>query len=159
MTPTADKVHGTVSTAREKELSGSEFVPGLANGILPLNAIARTLGHSVIEASNGRVTVAAEPNLTLLHPAGTVHGGFSRTLLDSRMGLAIHSTHGRRIGLTTLESEIHLVRSITTRTGKITAEGAVLSRGRRIATAKKEMTNHNRRVLTHGTANCLTFEH
>jgi hypothetical protein len=39
----------------------------------------------------------------LLNPAGTVHGGFSATLLDSCMGLAIQSTLEKGFGQTTLE--------------------------------------------------------
>ena len=75
----ADRIYGTVSAARQKEMSGLEFVQGLANRTLPLNTIARTLGYDVTEAANGRVVIAAEPNDTLLNPAGTVHGGFSAT--------------------------------------------------------------------------------
>src|ERR1019366_1820072 len=87
--PIADRVYGTVSAARQKEMSGLEFVQGFANRTLPLNMIARTLGYDVIEAGNGGVVIVAEPDDTLLNLAGTVHGGFAATLLDSCMGLAI----------------------------------------------------------------------
>src|SRR5208282_460926 len=87
-----NKTYGTVSADKQKEMSGLEFVQGLANGALPLNTIARTLGYDVTEAANGRVVIIAEPNDSLLNPAGTVHGRFSATLLDSCMGLAIQST-------------------------------------------------------------------
>ncbi len=116
-------------------MSGLEFVQGLANRTLPLNTIARTLGYDVIEVANGRVVIVAEPDDTLLNPAGTIHGGFSATLLDSCMGLAIQSTLDKGIGQTTLEFKISLVRPITTETGEIRAEGMVLSRGRRVGTA------------------------
>src|SRR5580704_9845246 len=113
MRPVADGVYGTVSAARQQEMSGLEFVQGLAGRTLPLNTIARTLGYDVIEAVNGRVVIVAEPDDTLLNPAGTVHGGFSATLLDSCMGLAIQSTLEKGIGQTTLEFKISLVRPIT----------------------------------------------
>src|SRR4051794_6323086 len=86
---TISKTYGTVSADRRKEMSGLEFVQGLADGSLPLNIIARTLGYDVTEAANGRVVITAEPTDQVLNPAGTVHGGFSATLLDSCMGLAI----------------------------------------------------------------------
>ena len=35
------KTYGTVSAQQRKEMSGLEFVQGLANGTLPLNTIAR----------------------------------------------------------------------------------------------------------------------
>ena len=58
----ARKTYGTVSADRKKEMSGLEFVQGLANGTLPLNAMAETLGYDVVEAQKGRVVVTAEPN-------------------------------------------------------------------------------------------------
>ena len=121
-------------------MSGLEFVQGLANRTLPLNTIARTLGYDVIEVANGRVVIVAEPDDTLLNPAGTIHGGFSAALLDSCMGLAIQSTLDKGIGQTTLEFKISLVRPITTETGEIRAEGMVLSRGRRVGTAVGKTT-------------------
>ncbi|HTB00733.1 MAG TPA: PaaI family thioesterase [Bradyrhizobium sp.] len=85
----ASKTYGTVSAERRSEMSGLEFVQGLADGTLPLNTIARTLGYDITEAASGRVVITARPNDSHLNPAGTVHGGFSATLLDSCMGLAV----------------------------------------------------------------------
>ena len=158
MTPLVDRDFGTVSTAKQKEMSGLEFVQGLANRTLPLNTIARTLGYDITEAANGCVVIVAEPDDTLLNPAGTVHGGFSAILLDSCKGLAIQSTLGKGIGQTTLEFKISLVRPITTETGKIKAKGVVLSSGRRIGTAEGKITDRNGRLLAHGTTTCLIFE-
>jgi uncharacterized protein (TIGR00369 family) len=154
----ANKSYGTVSAVRRQEMSGLEFVQGLANGTLPLNTIARTLGYDVTEAAPGRVVIVAEPNDTLLNPAGTVHGGFSATLLDSCMGLAIQSTLEKGIGQTTLEFKISLARPITAETGEIKAEGVVLSRGRRVGTAEGKITDRDGRLLAHGTTTCLIFE-
>jgi uncharacterized protein (TIGR00369 family) len=155
--PIAERVYGTVSRAIQKEMSGLEFVTGLANRTLPLNTIARTLGYDVIEAVNGRVVIVAEPDDTLLNPAGTVHGGYSATLLDSCMGLAIQSTLDKGIAQTTLEFKISLVRPITTETGEIRAEGTVLSRGRRVGTAEGKIMDRKGRLLAHGTTTCLIF--
>lgn len=158
MHPVANRNYGTVSAARQKEMSGLEFVQGLASGALPLNTIARTLGYDVTEAARGRVVIVAEPNDTLLNPAGTVHGGFSATLLDSCMGLAVQSTLEKGIGQTTLEFKISLMRPITAETGTLKAEGVVLSRGRRIGTAEGKITDRTGRLLAHGTTTCLIFE-
>lgn len=158
MIPVENRIYGTVSADKQKEMSGLEFVQGLAGGALPLNTIARTLGYDVTEAATGRVVIVAEPNDTLLNPAGTVHGGFSATLLDSCMGLAVQSTLEKGIGQTTLEFKISLVRPITVETGTIKAEGVVLSRGRRIGAAEGKITDRNGRLLAHGTTTCLIFE-
>ena len=158
MNPTENRIYGTVSADKQKEMTGLEFVQGLASGALPLNTIARTLGYDVTEAARGRVVIVAEPNDTLLNPAGTVHGGFSATLLDSCMGLAVQSTLEKGIGQTTLEFKISLMRPITAETGTLKAEGVVLSRGRRIGTAEGKITDRTGRLLAHGTTTCLIFE-
>src|SRR6202163_2594667 len=155
---TANKTFGTVSADRQKAMSGLEFVQGLADGTLPLNTIAQTLGYDVTEAANGRVVVTAEPGDIHLNPAGTVHGGLAATLLDSCMGLAIQSTLEKGVSQTTLEFKISLLRPITPRTGPIKAEGTVLSCGRRIGTAEGRITDHQGRLLAHGTTTCLIFQ-
>jgi uncharacterized protein (TIGR00369 family) len=152
------KTYGTVSAVRQKEMSGLEFVRGLVDGTLPLNTIAQTLRYDVSEAESGRVVVTAEPGDIHLNPAGTVHGGFAATLLDSCMGLAVQSTLEKGVGQTTLEFKISLVRAITPETGAIRAEGIVLTRGRRVGTAEGRITDGNGRLLAHGTATCLIFQ-
>ena len=152
------KTYGTVSAAKRSEMSGLEFVQGLANGSLPLNTIAQTLGYDVAEAQMGRVVVTAMPTGAHLNPAGTVHGGLSATLLDSCMGLAIQSTLDKGVTQTTLEFKISLVRPITPETGPIKAEGVVINCGRRIGTAEGRVTDNKGRLLAHGTTTCLIFQ-
>ncbi len=156
--PTTNKTYGTVSAEQRRQMSGLEFVQGLASGTLPLNTIARTLGYDVVEAEAGRVVVTAEPTGDLLNPAGTVHGGFSATLLDSCMGLSIQSTLEKGLTSTTLEFKISLIRPITPETGLIRAEGTVLQRGRRIGTAEGRITDRQGKLLAHGTTTCMVFE-
>src|SRR5215510_7881855 len=155
--PAAGKTYGTVSAERQKEMSGLEFVQGLVDGTLPLNTMAATLGYDVTEVTAGRVVVTAEPNGTLLNPAGTVHGGLAATLLDTAMGLAIHSMLDKGFGSTTLEFKISLVRPITPETGLLAAEGVALSCGRRVGTAEGRITDRDGRLLAHGTTTCLIF--
>ncbi|WP_407188951.1 PaaI family thioesterase [Bradyrhizobium centrosematis] len=151
------KRYGTVEAERQKQMSGLEFVQGLAAGTLPLNTIAQTLGYDVVEAENGRVVIALVPTGAHLNPAGTVHGGLTATLLDSCMGLAVQSTLDKGIGQTTIEFKISLLRPITPETGLITAEGKVLNCGRRIGTADGRVTDAQGRLLAHGTTTCLIF--
>jgi uncharacterized protein (TIGR00369 family) len=152
------KTYDTVSVERQKEMSGLEFVQGLASGALPLNTIAQTLGYDVTEAENGRVVVTLVPTDAHLNPAGTVHGGLTATLLDSCMGLAVLSTLDQGVSQTTLEFKISLIRPITPDTGPITAEGKVLNCGRRIGSAEGRVTDAKGRLLAHGTTTCLIFQ-
>jgi uncharacterized protein (TIGR00369 family) len=151
------KTYGTVSAERQKDMSGLEFVQGLASGALPLNTIARTLGYDVVEAERGRVAITLVPTGDHLNPWGTVHGGLTATLLDSCMGLAVQSTLDTGFSNTTLEFKVSLVRPITPETGQIRAEGKVLNAGRRIGTAEGRVTDSAGRLLAHGTTTCLIF--
>ena len=154
----AGKAYGTVSPERQKQMSGLEFVQGLADGTLPLNTMAETLRYDVAEAESGRVVVTAMADRRHLNPAGTVHGGLAATMLDSCMGLAIHTTLDKGVGSTTLEFKISLVRPITPETGLIRAEGVVLSCGRRVGTAEGRLTDGEGRLLAHGTTTCLILQ-
>jgi len=155
----ATKNYGTVSAERQKAMSGLEFVQGLADGTLPLNRMAETLRYDVSEAASGRVVVTARPREAHLNPAGTVHGGLAATMLDSCMGLAIHTMLDKGFGSTTLEFKISLLRPITPETGLIKAEGVVLSCGRRVGTAEGRITDADGRLLAHGTTTCLIFQY
>ena len=154
---TSTKRYGVVSPDAQAALSGLEFVQGLVSGALPLNSMARTLGYDVVEASPGRVVITASPGDELLNPAGTVHGGFTATLLDSCMGLAVWSTVEKGFGSTTLEFKISFVRGMSEASGVIRTEGRVLNAGRRVATAEARITDSKGRLLAHATTTCLVF--
>mgnify|MGYP005824395933 CR=1 FL=1 len=154
---TTSKTYGTVSPEARAGMTCLEFVQGLADGTLPLNTIAETLGYDVVEAASGRVVVAIVPTDRHLNPSGTVHGGLAATLLDSCMGLAIQTTLARGLTQTTVEFKISLLRPITPKTGLIRAEGLVLNAGRRVGTAEGRITDWNGRLLAHGTTTCLIF--
>jgi uncharacterized protein (TIGR00369 family) len=156
--PAAGKRFGVIDDAQQRAMSGLEFVQGLVDGTLPLNTMAETLGYDIIEASRGRVVVATEPHAGHRNPAGTVHGGLAATLLDSCMGLAVHSMLDQGFAQTTLEFKISLVRPITPQTGLVKAEGKVISCGRRVGTAEGRLTDKDGRILAHGTTTCLIFE-
>jgi uncharacterized protein (TIGR00369 family) len=152
------KTYGHVSAEAQKGMAGLEFVQGLANGTLPLNTMAETLGYDIVEAERGRVVITAEPRETHLNPAGTVHGGLAATMLDSCMGLAIHSMLDKGVGSTTLEFKISFLRPIRPETGVIRAEGVVINQGRRVGTAEGRVTDKHGRLLVHGTTTCLIFD-
>jgi uncharacterized protein (TIGR00369 family) len=159
MKRSGEKRYGVVSGEQQRAMSGLEFVQGLVSGALPMNSMAETLGYDIVEVSDRLVAIAAEPTAAHLNPAGTVHGGLAATLLDSCMGLAVHSTLERGFGQTTLEFKVSLVRAVTPETGPVRAEGRVIYRGRRIGTAEGWLTDAEGRILAHGTTTCLIFEY
>jgi len=152
------KRYGRVSPDEQRDMTGLEFVRGLASGTLPMNTMARTLGYEIVEVEPGRVVITAVPNDAHLNPQGTVHGGFSATLLDSAMGLSVMTTLEKGFGSTTLEFKISLVRPVTPETGLVRAEGTLVNRGRRVGTAEGRLTDRDGRLLAHATTTCLIVE-
>jgi len=91
------------------------------------------------------------------NPIGTVHGGYSATLLDSALGCAVHTTLPAGMGYTTLELKVNYVRPLTKDTGLVRAEGRVISAGKRVATAEAKIVDAAGRICSHATTTCLIF--
>jgi uncharacterized protein (TIGR00369 family) len=86
---------------------------------------------------------------------GAVHGGYACTLLDSAMGCAVMTTLDERSAYTTARLAVQLVRPITIATGPVLAEGRVVHRGSRVATAEGRLVDEAGKLLAHATTTCL----
>ena len=117
--------------------------------------IAATMGFEGVEVERGRVVFSAEPGEHLYNPIGLVHGGMAATLLDSAMGCAVHSVLEAGIAYGTIDLSVRYLRPITADAGRITAEGRLVHRGRRIATAEGSITDGAGRLLATGTTSCM----
>ena len=67
----------------------------------------------------------------------------------------MHSILPKGTGYTTLELKISLVRGISEATGKVRAEGRVLTSGRRVGNAEGRLVDAGGKLLAHGTSTCL----
>lgn len=137
-------------------MSGIEYFKAISDGTLPPPPIAITMGFRGTEMAEGRAVFIGEPGEFLYNPIGVVHGGFAMTLLDSAMGVAVHTTLAVGERYTTLETKVNFVRPITTETGRVRCEGVVIHRGGRIATAEAKLfAEQTGKLLAHGTTTCL----
>lgn len=142
--------------ARAKDLSGLEYMRAIVEGRLPPPPIAELLGFTILEVSEGRAVFGGQAAEYLYNPIGVVHGGFAMTLLDSAMGVAVHSTLAKGERYTTLETKVNFVRAITADSGALRCEGAVVHRGRRVATAEGRLVAAaGGKLLAHGSTTCL----
>jgi uncharacterized protein (TIGR00369 family) len=142
--------------AKAAAMTGLEYIRAILDGRLPPPPMAVTLGFALAEAEDGRAVFRSEAAEFLYNPIGVVHGGFAMTLLDSAMGVAIHTTLARGVGYTTLETKVNFVRPILADTGPLRCEATVVHRGRRIATAEGRLiAERTGKLLAHGTTTCL----
>ena len=154
----ADKYYGTVPNSEQRKMSGLAFVQGLVDGSQPLNTMAKILDYDVVEAEVGQVVITAAPTREHLNPQGTVHGGYSATLLDACMGLAVATTLEQGLSSTTLEFKITFMRPVLPDSGTLTAIGTVLRSGRRAGYAEGKITDTSGKLLAHATTSCMIFE-
>lgn len=140
------------------QLSGLETLRGIIEGKLPPPPFAITTAIRLTEAEEGRAVFEGEPKAEFYNPLGTIHGGWTATILDSVMACAVHSTLKPGEAYTTLEFKLHLCRPILPTTGLVRAEGLVLSRGRRAATSEGRLYDGADKLLAHGTETCMIFD-
>jgi uncharacterized protein (TIGR00369 family) len=137
---------------------GIDFVRAIFEGKLPAPPIMQGIEPFDSTAEPGLVVIHSIPGFRHYNPIGSVHGGYAATLLDSAMGLAVHSMLPAGTGYTTLEFKISFIRGMTKDTGPVRTEGRVLNVGRRAATAEARITDAKDRLLAHATTTCLVFE-
>lgn len=138
-------------------MSGLDFLRRMFAGELPHATMMAQVGLTGGSAKPGLVVFTAVPGPQHYNPIGSVHGGFTATLLDSAMGCAVQSMLPRGSLYTTLEFKITLVRPVTKDTGEVQAEGRALHVGRRVGHAEGRLTDAGGRLLAHGTSTCLVF--
>jgi uncharacterized protein (TIGR00369 family) len=149
---------GVVPVATLAAMPGLDFVRAVFAGKLPQPPIMQTIEPFDCTAEAGSVVLHSVPGLRHYNPIGSVHGGYAATLLDSAMGLAVHTMCPQGIGYTTLEFKVSFIKGMTRDTGAVRSEGKIMSFGRRAATAEARILDLKGRLLAHATTTCLVFE-
>src|SRR3954470_12097192 len=139
-------------------MTGLEFVRAIFEGRLPAPPIMENVDPFDSTAENGVVTFHSVPGFRHYNPIGSVHGGYAAILLDSAMGLAVHTALPAGAGYTTLEFKVSFIKGMTSDPGPVRTEGRTLSVGRRAATAEARISDAKGRLLAHATTTCLVFE-
>ena len=119
--------------------------------------IAASLAFQLIEVEDGFAAFEGVPGLHAYNPLGTVHGGYAATLLDSACGCAVHTKLAAGDSYTTLELKVAYHKAISEKTGKVRAEGRVLSFGRRVAFSEGKLFDKDGRLLASATSTLLVI--
>jgi uncharacterized protein (TIGR00369 family) len=139
------------------ELTGRERLEALMDS--PRRpGIVDTLDFNLVEVDDGRVVFEGAPSRKVYNPIGTVHGGYAATLLDSACSCAVQSKLTASQGYTTLELKVAYHRAMTDETGRVRAEGRVVTIGRRAAFAEATLKGPDGRLYASATSTLLVFE-
>src|SRR3984957_5243917 len=128
----------------------------MASGRRP--GILVSLDFEFTEVEAGRAVFEGTPGEHAYNPIGMVHGGYAATLLDSACGCAVHSRLSATQGYTTLELKVAYHKPITKSTGRLRAEGIVLSMGRRAGFAEAKLRDAAGKLYASATSTLLVFE-
>ncbi|MBZ5738594.1 PaaI family thioesterase [Nocardioides mangrovi] len=138
-------------------MSGLDQLMAIRDGLLPPAPIAETLGMVDFDGEHGSMSVSLDPEHRHYNPLGTVHGGVISTLLDTAAGCSVHSTLAPGEGYTSLDLSVKFLRPATVDSGRLTAVGKVLQRGRRTALAEAQLVDARGKLVAHATSSCMIF--
>jgi uncharacterized protein (TIGR00369 family) len=120
--------------------------------------IGDALDFDLVEVDDGRAVFAGTPGAHAYNPMGIVHGGWFATLLDSACGCAVHSKLSAHQAYTTLELKVAFHKAMTAQTGRLRAEGHVLTFGRRVAYAEARLIGSDGTLYASATSTLLVME-
>ncbi|POR45648.1 PaaI family thioesterase [Bosea psychrotolerans] len=136
---------------------GLGFLRGIVEGRHPGPPIAEAMDLDLVEVEEGRVVFVGKPSVRFFNPLGTIHGGWTATILDSAMACAAHTTLKLGEGYTTLEMKLNYVRPVMPDSGTLRCEGKLIHRGGTVATTEGRLVDERGKLLAHGTETCLIF--
>jgi uncharacterized protein (TIGR00369 family) len=153
-----NRQYGVANPQEIAAMSGKEMLQAVIDGRLPQPTIAKTLSFWLVEIGDGFAAFEGEPGPHLLNPMGTVHGGWTLTLIDSAAACACHSLLPPGSSYTTIETKANFSRAIKHDAGRLRVEGRVVSQGRRIMSSQAQLLAPDGRVLAHGTSTIMVLE-
>ena len=150
-----ERVFGVVGRETLLGEDGLSFIRGIIEGRHPAPPFAQASDIDLVEAEEGRVVFSGRPSARFFNPLGTVHGGWTATILDSAMACAAHATLKPGEGYTTLELKLNYVRPVMPESGTVRCEGRLIHRGGSVITTEGSLHDQAGRLLAHGTETCL----
>ncbi len=152
-----DRTFGVVSREVLTAGDGLSFLRGIIDGSQPAPPFAQTMDFDLVEADEGRVVFVGRPSPRFFNPLGTIHGGWTATILDSAMACAAHATLKPGEGYTTLEMKLNYVRPVMPESGTVRCEGKLIHRGGTVITTEGKLVDERGKLLAHGTETCVVF--
>jgi uncharacterized protein (TIGR00369 family) len=139
-------------------VTGLDYLQAMVAGKRPGAPLASLLSIRLVEARHGYVRLEGVAEERYTNPAGTIHGGWTATLLDSAAALAAYSTLPAGKTSTTADLHLHCLRPIAPDGGVLTGEGSVIHAGRTLILAQSRVVDGTGRLLAHATSTCMVLD-
>lgn len=128
-----------------------EWMRDMIAGEAPPPPLASAFGFTFETAEPGRVTFSVPAHEWTANPAGVVHGGFTSTLLDTVLTLAVQTKLPQDRMATTVDLHVHMVRPALPNGQRIRAEATAVHVGANLATAEGRVLSSEGKLIAHGT--------
>lgn len=136
--------------------AGLENVLNVFQGIVPPPPIAKLLGFSISDVSDGRVEIAFTADEKIhANPMGTLHGGVLCDIADAAMGLAYGTTLDEGETFTTIELKINFLKPV--RNSTLRAVGKVVKRGQTIGLLECDVFDERNKLVARASSTCMTL--
>lgn len=149
---------GSIPQDMMLSISGLELTRKIINGELPAPSMGKSLNFKMAEADEGRVVFRGTPLDEHYNPVGTVHGGWTSSILDSSLACCVWTMVPIGLFSTTVEFKVNIVRPMTDKTGEVICEGKVVHMGRKIATSEATLKTLDGKLIAHGTETCAIID-
>jgi uncharacterized protein (TIGR00369 family) len=145
----------TPALAAMRTQPGLSYLQQVLAGAYPAPPIARLMNLRLVEVERGRAVFETTPEEYHYNPLGIVHGGLPATILDSAMGVSVHSCLNAGDRYTTIELKVNFVKALTLATGPVRAIATIVNISRTVAVAEARLVDRDGTLYAHGTSTCL----
>jgi len=138
-------------------LTGLETMQAIADGRLPPAPIATAMNFWMVSVGDGEAVFEGAPGLAFRNPMGAIHGGWYGAIMDSALGVAVHTKMGAGQAYTTLEYKVNITRAIPVGT-LVRAFAATSHVGRSTAVADGRLVGvEDGRLYATASTTCMVF--
>ena len=117
--------------------------------------VAKLVGFDIKSVERGRCVIEFNAEPRHWNPMGGLHGGILCDVADAAMGIAYSSTLAEGEVFGTVELKINFLRPF--KTGKLYAEGWVVSGGKNIGWTECEVRDEEGRLIAKAGSTCMTL--
>ena len=139
-----------------KNLSGLEILKKRAAGELPNPSMFKTIPMEILIVEKGHAVFEAVAGDLHLNPAGTVHGGFIATVMDSVMSASIRSVLDAGSDLTTMEINVKYLKPVPHGV-KLIADAQLINTTKRVGVAEGTLKDEAGNLYAFATTSCMIF--
>ena len=117
--------------------------------------VAELVGLDILSAADGEAVFVLDVDERHENPMGFVQGGIICVLADAAMGFAFVTTLADGESFTTVEMKTNFLRPVAS--GRLTATGRMLNRGRTLGLAEAHVRDEEGRLIAHATSTCMAL--